>query len=112
MNPLPPVIRTFTVTSFRRQQIFELRLAVVEGALPQLEAQQPPGLAAEAVLPLQPLDHLAVVEQLALERAAAREDVAHVVARRPPHPLLEWNREAHLVLALRDASRDQRARRP
>src|SRR5215510_1663134 len=107
MKPPPPVIRTFTERSFRRQQILELVLAIVEQALPQLEAEQPPGLPSEAVLPLEAGEHAPVVEQLSAERLGTREDLGHELARRAPEPLLERHREAHLIRAVRDHVRHQ-----
>src|SRR5829696_10194871 len=111
MNPPPPVIRTFTGGSFRRKQFPELVLPVVEQPLPELQRQQAPGLAAEPVLLLEPAEHLAIVEMLAPARLPRREDVGDEVARRAAEPLVQRNREAHLVLALGDPLGDERSRR-
>src|SRR5579862_9846846 len=111
INPLPPVINTFIRRSFRRQEGLEVRLAVVKALLPQLEAQQAPALAAEAGLVGQAREHPAVVEQLAAASRRRGERVDRELASLAAQPFGEWDREAHLVPAVRDHIRQQRPHR-
>src|SRR5262245_40278090 len=72
-------------------------LSIDKGAVPELEAEETPHLAAKTLLAGKQLLHARHAVEAALSRTIAEQHISNEVAHRPAEPLHERNRETHLV---------------